>query len=357
MSDESDKGTVHIAPSNFSIQRAGIEVYETDEQNFKPYVSPSNAKASDNLKSADVDNEESEESSDSEYTGASAFTLHQGEILNTFYYTDLISLNFESDYKDMTSSATFARNELNLKQFFKGIRVQLLTEWEEPDKELEWTDLLSAETGFITEQTFKPEGVEVKVSGYETLLEQKMAFEFKSMPRADILAEIIKSAGMNPIINVKGLDNDVTDFTNEITRKVSGTVSNKAIGPSSGNIAEIAQAVCKGKSSDMDKAQAIHTYIRNHVNYPEPNYYNHKKCPTEVLRSGLSNCCDRARLGHEMANAVGLVNRGVHGHGHVWIQYKISGQWVNSDPGVSRATLGGVWGGSSYDRTWSFPAC
>lgn len=357
MVDYSQDGEVHISPSNYSIQRAGIEVYDTDEENYQPYVSPSNGKSGDNLKSADVANENSEENVEEEYTGESAYTLHQGEILNTFYYTDLLSLNFESDYKEMTSNGTFTKQDINLSQFYKGIRIKLLSEWEEPDKSITWDDLLSAEEGFITEQTFKPDEIEVKVSGMETLLEQNMAFEFKNMPRGQILFEIIKSAGLNPIINTSGLDDDITSFTNEIKRKNSTTVSNQAIGRSSGKIAQVAQAVCQGKTSALDKAQAIHNFINNHVDYPSPNYSNHRKCPMEVLRSGLSNCCDRARLGHEMANAVGLQNRGVHGPGHVWVQYAIGGKWVDSDPGSSRPTLGSVWKGMSMDSVWTFEEC
>ena len=77
----------------------------------------------------------------------------------------------------------------------------------------------------------------------------------------------------------------------------------------------------------------------------------------EVVRSGYSNCCDRARLGHEMANAVGLYNRGVHGPNHVWVQYKIGGQWVDSDPNYSRPNLGEVYEGMSMDSEWTFEKC
>lgn len=353
---------VHLAPSSFSTQRAGIEVYLTDEEGFQKYVSPYNAKATSNSNSADVENENSEEESSDEENKSvnevndTAFTLCQGEVVETFYYTDLTSMSLEADYKEMTSGSSFNRREVNLNHFYKGIRLKLLSEWEEPNKSLDWFDLKDASIGFITEQTFKDDGVEVKINGMEMLLEQTLAFEFKGMYRADIIREILLSAGLNPMIDVTGLDNDITDFTNESKGNASSS-SNKPIGESSGNIAELAQQVCQGKTTDRAKAQAIHTYIRNHVDYPEPNYNDHKKCPMEVLRSGLSNCCDRARLGHEMANAVGLQNRGVHGPGHVWIQYKIGSKWVDSDPGVSRPNLGSVWEGMSGSPSWSFPAC
>ena len=266
-------------------------------------------------------------------------------------------MDFDSDYKEMTNEATFTRQELDLKQFYKGVRLKLLSEWEEPFKTIEWTDLNECITGFITEQTFQEEETEVKVNGMTFLLEQTLEFKFTQMPRADIIAEILKSVGLNPIINVEGLDNDVIDFTNENSSNTGNASSNNPIGESSGNIAQLAQQVCKGKTTDLAKAQAIHTYIANNIKYPEPNYSDHQKCPVEVVRSGYSNCCDRARLGHEMANAVGLYNRGVHGPNHVWVQYKIGGQWVDSDPNYSRPNLGEVYEGMSMDSEWTFEKC
>lgn len=353
---------VYISPSTYCLQRAGIEAYLTDEENFKPYVSSLNSKSGDNVKQADVSNENSDDSSSENEESQNeapdtAYTLHQGEILETYYYTDLFSLNFESDYKEMTSSSSFTRSDVNLNQFYKGVRVKLLSEWEEPNETLEWTDLKEANLGFITEQTFKEEEVEVKINGMELLLEQNLSFKFTGMTRGDILREILLSAGLNPIINVEGLDNDILDFANEVKRG-AGANSNAPIGQSSGNIAQLAQQVCKGKNTALGKAQAIHTYIANHVEYPSSNYSNHRKCPTEVLRSGLSNCCDRARLGHEMANAVGLVNRGVHHPGHVWVQYKINGKWVDSDPSKgSRPSLGSVWKNMTAQDVWTFEQC
>ena len=363
-----DAKEIYVAPVNYSIQRAGVEVYETDEENFKRYVSPYNEKASENTQDAEIENEEAnsgegaeedEEEGEDQDAPASAYTLHQGEILNTLYYTNLNSMDFDSDYKEMTNEATFTRQELDLKQFYKGVRLKLLSEWEEPFKTIEWTDLNECITGFITEQTFEEEETEVKVNGMTFLLEQTLEFKFTQMPRAEIIAEILKSAGLNPIINVEGLDNDVIDFTNENNSNTGNASSNNPIGESSGNIAQLAQQVCKGKTTDLAKAQAIHTFIRNHVDYPSPNYNNHRKCPMEVLRSGLCNCCDRARLGHEMANAVGLYNRGILNTAgdHVWIQYKINGQWVNSDPGVSRPNLGSVYEDGQVGSEWTFPQC
>lgn len=357
----SGEDEVYINPPNFSIQRAGVEVYETDEDNYLRYSSPYNLKAANNINNADVanenldDSEDDSESMNAAYT--SAYTLHQGEIVNTFYYSDLNTLNFESDYKEMTSNGEISRFEVNLNQFYKGVKIKLISDWEEPGTTLDWGDLDECMAGFITEQTFKEDGIDVKISGMSVLLEQSLNFEFSQLPRSMILYEIIKSAGLTPIINATGLDDDIIDFKNEIKISTPNTSSNTPIGKSSGQIGALAQQICQGKTTALAKAQTIHTFIANHVEYPTPNYTDHRKCPTEVLRSGFSNCCDRARLGHEMANAVGLVNRGVHGPNHVWVQYQIDNQWVDSDPSGSRPNLGSVWQGMSMDSVWTFEEC
>ena len=340
---------IHVSPKQYSVQRAGLEVYYTDEDSYSQYISPYNEKAVDITK-VEVESESSSENS------ASVFKLHRGQILETYYYGDLLNLNFDEDYVDMSQTGTINREAVNLQQFFKGVRICAMTEWEAPNETLTWDNLEVAIEGFITEQTFKEKNVEIKVEGYTKLFEQQIPFKFQNMYRSEILREIILSAGLQPYINSEGLDDDITNFTNEVKTKASSS-SNTPIGESSGNIAELAQQICQGKNTDYAKAQAIHSYIQKHVQYPSPNYSDHKRCPMQVLKTGISNCCDRARLGHEMANAVGLHNRGVHGPNHVWVQYKINGKWVNSDPGTSRPKLGPVYEGMSMDRVWSFPSC
>ena len=125
----------------------------------------------------------------------------------------------------------------------------------------------------------------------------------------------------------------------------------------SGDVAKAAKEACKGKKGAKAKANAITAYICDHVQYPSPNYSDHHKCPAEVLKSGYSNCCDRARLGYEMAKVVNLKARGVHGPNHVWVQYYVDGSWQDSDPGYARRSLGQVYQNMSMDRLWEFPSC
>jgi hypothetical protein len=289
-------------------------------------------------------------------TGTEGFKLLNGETEEIHYYSGMYANSFEEDYADISASGGATFHEIDPLQVYKGKKICLKKEWETPAKAITWDDLKNLLLGFVTEQTYSQDKVELKFCGMDKLMDRNAQFSFTQMHRSEIIEAIIEEAGLKPEVDPTGLNDDIIDFSNESSSS-SDEDSDEAIGESSGNIAQIAKKVCKGKKTPRDKAQAIHTYIRDHVQYPNPNYYNHRKCPTEVLSSGYSNCCDRARLGHEMANAVGLKNRGVYGHEHVWVQYWIDGQWVNSDPGVSRATLGGVWGGSGIERTWDFPSC
>ena len=333
-----------------SLARSGLEVYKTkeEEEELEEDVTVSSDDESDDTTSTD-DLEED--------TGTEGFKLLNGETEEIHYFGGMYANTFEEDYADISSSGGATFHEIDPMQVYKGKKICLKKEWETPSKPIVWDDLKSLLLGFITEQTYSQEKVELKFCGMDKLMDRNAQFNFTQMHRSEIIEAIIEEAGLTPEVDPTGLNDDIMDFSNESSSSDTEEESDEAIGESSGNIAQIAKKVCKGKKTARDKAQAIHTYIRDHVQYPSPNYYDHHKCPMEVLSSGYSNCCDRARLGHEMANAVGLKNRGVHGHAHVWVQYWIDGDWVNSDPGVSRASLGDVWGGSGFDSVWEFPSC
>ena len=309
-----------------SLAISGLEVYKTKDTNIEKTVK-----------------EDEKE----------GFVLHNGEITEIAYYTGMSSNSFEYDYDDISSNATVVFPKVNQKRLYKGGKVLLKKAWQTPDTNLKWSDLKNCCMGFIIEQKKSEEEVNIRITGMNKLLEQKKQFNFTKTKRSKILKDIVEASGLKVKIDVTGLKDDVIDYTN-IT---STGDSNSNIDIGSSTVSELAQQVCQGCTTDREKAEAIHTYIFQHVRYPSPNYLNHHKCPRQVFKSGLSNCCDRARAGHEMANAVGLENRGVHGPGHVWVQYKINGEWVSSDPGRSRPRLGKVWNSLSINRMWSFPSC
>lgn len=279
------------------------------------------------------------------------YILRNGQATSITHHGGLMSSSFEYDYEDISSNGSFSFKEVNSDIFYKGQKVCLKKGYDAKS----WKDLEDGLLGFITNQVTDIEETTITMGGMTKLLDKKKELDFSNIKRADIISQIIETAGLKPVIDVTGLKNDVTSFSSVSKTETSSSAS---IGNSS--IPELAKEVCKGKKTDAEKAQAIHTYIRDHVDYPPGTIYsNHRKCPKEALESGICNCCDRARIGHEMANAVGLKNQGVLATdaSHVWIQYYINGNWVNSDPGVSRPDLGAVWNDLGVGSIWDFPEC
>ena len=369
-----------------TISRTGLEIYETVEEtstkskkttktskktkssddifdtDLKKYgtlsrtkTTQKNTKKNNKTNTSTKNKDKQKDTSNSNSTTSNTnYTLETETPNYVKYVGDIYSSSYESDYSDISSNASLTIPINHLDKVYRGKKVILkkglkndITDWDK--------DMVTALEGFITEITYNNEKIDLKVDGMHTLLEKEEKFNFTKTKRSKIVTKIIEAAGLKAKVNVSGLKDPVVNFTNVSTSGDSKAGSSGSIGDSS--ISDLAQQVCENCNTDREKAEAIHSYIHKHVKYPHPNYLNHRKCPKEVLKSGLSNCCDRARTGHEMANAVGLENRGLHGHQHVWVQYKIDGKWVNSDPGDSRPKLGPVWGGEGHDRTWDFPKC
>ena len=366
---------IYTGPEQYSIVRAGLEVYRTDEENFKPYVyTGTDDKDKKDEKEEDEDKEKKEEEEDEkeeeeESEDKKGFKFHQGKILDTYYYGNLQSTEHEYDYKDMSDSASFKVKEVDKIRFYKGVRLCIRKEWEAPGTTLQWKDLEKALTGFITEQTFSESGVSVKVAGMSTLLDEKFKFDFKQMKRSKILEEIIKTAGMVPVIDVKGLDDDVTDFSN-LSNDNSGAESDLA-GGEGATIDGLVKDIVGSETNELAKAKKIHEWLRQNVIY---SFYECTKygTPEECLKNKSHlNCADTARLTRAMMASAGLTCYVVHGPYQFWTMIEIGGQKYASDQtgresaGMAGSEFNTVWwqgrGRSSaippYDKNGKEPSC
>lgn len=352
-----------LQPSQYSIPRVLFEAYMTDEESFEPYIPLSSYTTEEEDTEEDTEEETTEETEEeTEETteeDTEGFSLHQGEILETYYYQGLTETSWEDNYEDIDTSGSLKLSEIiDLDRLYKGVRCLLNTENQSPNKTITYEDLQNTLLGFITEETFNESGMELSISGMSKLMEEDYQFNFTQMKRSDIIIEVIKTAGLKPEVDPTGLNDEVIDYTN--ISSDSSSDDDTGTGDTTGvstDVVTLAKQVCKGKSGARDKANAICNWIGTNIDYPHPNYSNHQKCPAQVLSSKLCNCCDRARLGYQMGKVVGLTGKGVHGPGHVWVQYQINGQWVNSDPSTSRKSIGVVWKNLSVDREWEFPDC
>lgn len=354
-----------LRPSTYSIPRVLFEAYMTDEESFEPYVpktSYSNeTEEEETEEETEEEEEEEEETEETEETDTTGFKLHQGEILETYYYQGISETNWENNYEDIDDNGSIKLVEIfDLDRLYKGVRCLITTENENYGKTLTRDTLADALLGFITEETFNDAGMELSISGMTKLMEEEYQFNFTQMKRSDIIAEIIKTAGLKPEVDPTGLNDEVIDYSNVSSDSSDSSDDDTGSGDTSGvdgDVVKLAKQVCSGKKGARNKANAICYWIAVNIPYPSPNYSNHQRCPAQVLKDRLSNCCDRARLGYQMGKVVGLTGRGVHGPNHVWVQYQIDGQWVNSDPSGSRKSIGVTWKGMSMDRLWEFPEC
>lgn len=350
-----------LSPDNYSLPRFMFEAYFTDEESFEPYVPLSSYTPEDEdeeKKEEDEDSEDEEETTEEE-EDTDGFKLHQGEILETYYYQNITETSWENNYEDIDNTGSIKLPEIiDLDRLYKGVRCLISYENEGLTDNLTYDDLSDVLLGFITEETFNEGGMELSLSGMTKLLEEEYQFNFTQMKRSDIIKEVIKTAGLKPEVNPEGLLDEVIDYTNVSSDNSSDddTGSGDTSGVD-GDVVKLAKQVCKGKKGAGDKANAICNWIGTNILYPHPNYSDHHKCPAQVLKDRQGNCCDRARLGYQMGKVVGLTGRGVHGPNHVWVQYQIDGQWIDSDPGSSRKSIGQTWKGMSMDRLWEFPEC
>ena len=272
---------IYTRPKQYSLSRVGLEIYETDEENFEPYISSGLVSATKSTSSKSTTT--SEDSEDTEAVDTTVeedteeddkgFKLHQGEIKTKFLYANNItSTSHEQDYKEMANNGSLKMDKVNKRHAYKGVRLCMKKEWEETGKKLKWDDLPETLLGFITEQTYREEGVELKISGMSTLLDQKFKFKFSNMKRSEILSEIIKTAGLTPVIDVKGLDDDVTSFDNVSSSSKSEENSDLA----GGQGAEIDSLVKKwvgSETNELEKAKKVHYGLRDYgIRYRK--YYN-----------------------------------------------------------------------------------
>ena len=349
----------------FCISRTILEVYKTDEENWEQYV-PNGGAVEEDEESSDTETEEEEEEEEEEEDeDTKGFKLHQGEILETYYYGRFTEISSEHDYEDMSNNGSVKIPEIiDLDRFYKGVRLCLRKTWEEEGKTTNLEDLVETLKGFITEESFTEAGMNISISGMSILLDQKYQFDFHQMKRSEIIREVIKTAGLKPVVNPEGLQDDVIDYTNI---KSSGD-SSDASGDASGapNISSMVKQAIKGKKGARAKTEAIYSAMVNHLVY---SYYSCSHFPhsnegaDQAWQHGAVNCADSASIGRVAYNAGGMQARVVHGPNHFWCEVNVDGNWIASDVTGSEGahcvrSLGQVWDGLSKDSdNGDWPSC
>ena len=310
--------------TTLSISKAGIEIYSTEAA---PKTSTTSA------------------------TEGTSFRLQTGEINGVIYLGELYSDNFESDYTDISSNSTVSVPIDYLKYFQKGNRIALKKGNQNNDK-FKWEDMGTAITGFITDVSYNKEKVDVKISGMDKLLDQEAKFSFKKTKRSKIIKKIIEASGLKAKVNVSGLKDDVTDFSN-ISEASDKSSSSTATGGEGEDIDSKVQEIIGSETDDYKKMVLIHEWLRKNNNY---SYYacSHKDSASACLKSLHNNCADTARLTRAMMSSAGLDAQVVHYYapvnGHFWTVITINGKEYASDATSHQRKIDQVWKGYHYNK-------
>lgn len=145
------------------------------------------------------------------------FILHQGEIIETHTYDTIFSTSWNSDYEGMSSdgSISIPFHKDDLQYIYKGVRCLLKTKrFNNFDDKVEIDDS-EGWLCFITDVTIDGNKLELSLSGFEKLLEQENILSFTNQRRSTILHEIIKMAGLEPVIDTTGLADEIINWSTE----------------------------------------------------------------------------------------------------------------------------------------------
>lgn len=298
------------------LAKSGLEIYETKDTNIE--------------RTTEEDEKE-------------GFVLHNGQITEIAYYDNILQNSFEQDYEDISSNGSIAFPNVNEQRFFKGKKICLKKAWKNEDKNIKWEDLNTVLLGFITEQKYSTDNIELKISGMSKLLDQEKEFTFKKTKRSKIIKRIIESSGLKCKINTKGLKDDSIDYTN-----VSSTRSSTTGGQGEDIDAKVKEII-GNETDDYKKMVLIHDWLRRN------NKYTSYKCSkkdsaSEALRSLHNNCADMALLSCAMYRSANLDSEVVHGPNHFWTIITINGKEYQSDATSRQRKINQVWKDLKYSK-------
>lgn len=285
-----------------SLARSGLEIYKTKDSNVEK-----------------VSDEEDKE----------GLVLQNGTITEINYFDEMFSNSFDYDYEDISSNGSVKLPSVDDTIFYKGKKILLKKEWN-PQK---WEDLKNCLLGFITEQKYSEDGVEIKISGMSKLLDQKKEFSFTKTKRSKILKNIIESAGLKANINTNGLKDEKINYRNVSSSGTSFSGSEQ--------VNSLVQRAVGNETDDYKKMELINKEVNNVLTYSN---YPCSKCstPEEVLSKKKVNCADTSLLECACMKAANLNATVVHGCNHFWTVVTINGKEYACDATNSRG-IGYVW--------------
>lgn len=307
---------------SFTLSRAGLEVYTTQDN---PKITISDSETN--------------------------FTLLNGDVNQIDYIGELYSDSYEQDYSDISSNASITLPMDYYSNLFKGKKVAL-KKGINPNK---WEDMETAVLGFITEISYTKDKIDIKINGMDKLLDQEKKFNFKKTKRSKIVKKIIESAGLKAKVNVKGLKDDETDFTNITSSGSDESGSNSGLAGGEGKtVDELVAKIVGSETNELKKAKLVHQWLKENVRYHYHSctwYHTPEKC---LDHKHELNCADTALLTRSMMASAGLkcyvVHRS-HTNGHFWTLIEIDGKIYASDQTGDGSAWNTIWYADGDRRT------
>lgn len=317
-----------VTISQDSLSHSGVEIYKTKDKNVE-------------TKGKDEEKE--------------GFVLQNGTITEKAFFNEIVSDTFEHDYEDISSNGSVSFVDIDETRFYKGKKIWLKKAY----APTEWKNLKSCLLGFITEQTYSEDGVEIKISGMSKLLDQEKQFTYKNTKISKILKDIITSAGLKAKIDTTGLKDKKIDYTNVSS---SGSKSSSTGGISQ-TIDEFVADAIGDETDEYQKAVKIHNALKKIIKYHSHECSNYKT-PDDCMKNCTKlNCADTSRLTCACFRSAGLESFVVHRPGHFWTIVKCNGKEYASDltgrsGQFSTHEFNHVWGGNNYtSKCGEAPSC
>lgn len=304
---------------SFTLSRAGLEVYTTQ----------------DNPKIKLTDSTEEK----------SNFPLLNGEVNQIDYIGEVYSDSYEHDYSDISSNASISLPMDYYSTLFKGKKIAL-KKGINPSK---WKDMETAVLGFVTEISYSKDKIDIKINGMDKLLEQEKKFRFSKTKRSKIVKKIIEASGLKAKVDVTGLKDDVTDFTN-ISSSSDNSSSAGGIDTST-DLGKLCAKIVGDETDPKKRLDKLHQWGQDNITYDgyECSRYgcNPDKC---YQNRGHLNCGDTAVLMHKLYTLADLDCYIIHGNYHFWNIITINGKKYASDCSGNHS-LNQVWSTSAHPNS------
>ena len=330
-----------------------LKIFKVDFENYEPYTPMSGA--DEETKEEEEKEEETTTEEEETITGEETveeekpFDYQLGEILDEYYYGKFTNIDYEYDYEGISSTLNITLPEqTDGLRFYKGVQGQFYADWFNDEKIVNPEDIKLINRLFIEDLTFSEDGTQLSCKGADVLLDEEYQFDFHQMKRSKILEEMIKTAGLEPVVDPTGLIDDVIDYTN-VTK--SDDSSGSGADSDSADLNKLVKDAIKGKKGKREKAEAVHNALRDscikYRSYTNFQYNSVKECWEHRQSPGL-NCGDTSQLTVGAMKIAGLKAETLLTFDSQHFITRIEGQWFSD-----LVWAEGACSQRPFDATWN----